>query len=160
MRQRRHFDGPLIWLLLAFAGISAAGGADELPGFTRATIEVRSSQGRQWFKVYLARTPQQQERGLMFVQQLPEDTGMLFPQHPLRRMSMWMKNTLISLDMLFIDQRGRIVCLHEHVAPQSLDIIDCPVPVQAVLEINAGQAASRGIRRGDSVDLHHASLQQ
>jgi uncharacterized membrane protein (UPF0127 family) len=160
MRQRRHFDGPLICLLLTLASVSAAGAADPLPGFARATVEVRSSQGRQWFKVYLARTPQQQERGLMFVQQLPEDTGMLFPQQPPRLMSMWMKNTLISLDMLFIDRRGRIVCLHEHAAPQSLDIIDCPVAVQAVLEINAGQAASRGIRRGDSVDLRHASLQQ
>jgi uncharacterized membrane protein (UPF0127 family) len=142
------------------ASVVLAAAPDDLAGFAHSLLEVRSRQGRQWFKIYLARTPQQQERGLMFVRQLPEDTGMLFPQTTPRPMTMWMKNTLISLDMLFIDAQGKIVCLREHAAPQSLDLIDCPAPVQAVLEINAGQAAKRGIRMGDSVDLRRASSQQ
>ena len=146
--------------LLALSLASMAATPELFSGMTHTLIEIRSSQGRQWFTVYLARTEPQQEQGLMYVRQLPQDTGMLFPQETPRPMTMWMKNTLIPLDMLFIDARGRIVCLREHAEPQSLALIDCPQSVRAVLEINAGEAARRGIKLGDTADLSHASLQQ
>ena len=149
-------------LLVASSGHTATPDLlrEQLRGFARSTLEISSSQGRQWFNIYVASTEQQQMRGLMYVRQLPEDAGMLFPLSAPRLMTMWMKNTLIQLDMLFIDGKGHIVCLRERTVPQSLDLLDCPVPVKAVLEISGGQAAKRGIKLGDSVLFMRASLQQ
>jgi uncharacterized membrane protein (UPF0127 family) len=129
----------------------AALAADELTGVARSTLEIHAKTGMQRLAIYLAVTPEQQERGLMFVRELPADTGMLFPLGSPRPMSMWMKNTLISLDMLFIDQGGRVVCLRERAVPKSEAIISCDRPVKAVLEIGGGQAAKRGLAVGDLV---------
>jgi uncharacterized protein len=85
------------------------------------------------------------------VTSLPSDQGMLFPQQAPRIVSMWMENTLIPLDMLFIDGRGRIVCLIAMAKPLSREILSCPKPVKAVLEIRGGEAVKRGIRVGDRV---------
>ncbi len=153
MRRQRLFSATAVLLLIAHIGSSATPDPlhEQLRDFARSTLEIRSSQGRHWFNIYLARSEAQQMRGLMFVRQLPEDAGMLFPLPAPRPMTMWMKNTLISLDMLFIDSKGHIVCLRERTVPQSLDLLECPVPVKAVLEIAGGQAAKRGIKLGDSV---------
>lgn len=134
---------------LAAAPSRAAAAADE--GFPRSALEIRSSSGRQWFNILIADTEPRQELGLMFVTALPSDQGMLFPQETPRIMTMWMKNTLIPLDMLFIDGRGRIVCLIEQAKPQSLEILSCERPVKAVLELRGGEATKRGIRVGDKV---------
>ena len=69
------------------------------------------------------------------------------------RISMWMKNTYISLDMVFIDSKGRIDYIAERTTPLSLDIIQAPRPIQAVLELNGGAAEHFGIHAGDKV-LH------
>lgn len=122
-------------------------------GFPRSTLEIRSSQGRQLFTIRIADTPERQELGLMYETRLSADEGMLFPQDEPRVVSMWMKNTYIPLDMLFIDNHGRIVCLLANTAPQSLAILSCPKPVKAVLEIGGGESAERGIKVGDRV-LH------
>jgi uncharacterized membrane protein (UPF0127 family) len=122
---------------------------------THVRIEIRTAEGRHWFNASVADTPALQEKGLMFVRSLPEDTGMLFPQPVPRTMSMWMKNTLIPLDMLFIDGAGKIVCLREKAVPESLAIINCDKPVMEVLEIAGGQAAQRHITVGDTV-MHAA----
>ena len=114
-------------------------------------IEIRTAEGRHWFNVSVADTEALQEKGLMFVRSLAEDTGMLFPQRVPRTMSMWMKNTLIPLDMLFIDAAGKIVCLREKAVPESLEIINCDKPVMEVPEIAGGQAAQRHITVGDTV---------
>jgi hypothetical protein len=128
---------------------NAANGDD----FPRSTLEIRSAQGRQSFSIRIADTPERQELGLMYETRLPADEGMLFPQDEPRVVSMWMKNTYIPLDMLFIDSQGRIACLLENTAPQSLAILSCPKPVKAVLEIGGGESAGRGIKVGDRV-LH------
>jgi len=135
-------------LLLALAAMAANG--DDFP---RSTLEIRSAQGRQIFSIRIADTPERQELGLMYETRLPADEGMLFPQDEPRVVSMWMKNTYIPLDMLFIDSHGRIACLLANTAPQSLAILSCPKPVKAVLEIGGGESAGRGIRVGDRV-LH------
>lgn len=119
--------------------------------FQRTTLEIRSAHGRELFQIRIAATAAQQERGLMFETRLAADAGMLFPQSEPRIVTMWMKNTYIPLDMLFIDNGGRIVCLLANARPQSLDILSCPKPVRAVLEIGGGEAAERGIRVGDTV---------
>jgi len=136
-------------LLAPFAADRAASAADG--NFQRSTVVIRGAHGRVLFKVRIAATPAQQERGLMFETRLPADEGMLFPQPAPRVTSMWMKNTYIPLDMLFIDEAGRIACLLANAEPQKLDILSCPKPVVAVLEIGGGEAAEHGIRVGDSV---------
>ena len=89
----------------------------------------------------------------MFVRALAPDESMWFPQREPRIMQMWMKNTLIPLDMLFVDDRGRVACIAERAAPESLAIISCRKPVSGVLEIGGGQAGQRDIRLGDPVDV-------
>ena len=123
--------------------------ADE--GFPRSALEIRGASGRQWFNIRIADTEARRELGLMFVTRMPSDEGMLFPEDQPQVMSMWMKNTYIPLDMLFIDTRGHIVCLLANTKPESLDILSCDKPAKAVLEINGGEAQRRGIKVGDQV---------
>ena len=119
--------------------------------YPRSSLQIQSASGRQDFDVQIADTSERQELGLMFVMSLLPDRGMLFPVSPPRAMTMWMKNTFIPLDMLFIDAHWRIVCLRERTRPRSLDLISCDQPVSAVVEIAGGEAAARRIRIGDTV---------
>lgn len=138
-------------LSLALLGTSVLAGSAVIEGFPDSKLEIRTAAGRHWFNIAVADTPERQQRGLMFVRELPADHGMLFPERPARVMTMWMKNTLISLDMLFIDVQGRVVCIRDHAKPESEDIITCGQPVGAVLELRGGEAARRGIKIGDLV---------
>ncbi len=140
---------PGLLVLASAFGSSLAAAADE--DFPRSTLEIRTAHGGQRFNIRIADTEARQELGLMFQTRLPADEGMLFPQARPRIVTMWMKNTYIPLDMLFIDSHGRIVCLLAMTRPQSLEILSCPKPVKAVLEIGGGEAADRGIRVGDRV---------
>jgi uncharacterized membrane protein (UPF0127 family) len=90
-------------------------------------------------------------QGLMFVRDLPPDRGMLFVEERPRIATMWMKNTYIPLDMLFIDTRGKVVRILPMAQPFSLDILSSLTPIKAVLELRGGEAARRNIRVGDSV---------
>ena len=101
--------------------------------------------------VELATSPAQLEQGLMFRQSLPADAGMLFDFKAPQPAMMWMKNTLIPLDMLFVDGQGRIVSLHERAVPGSLETIGSGAPVRAVVELNGGTVARLGIKPGDRV---------
>lgn len=123
----------------------------DLATFPRSEVRIASSQGTQQFDVWLADTPARETQGLMFVRDLPPGQGMLFVNDVPRPMSMWMKNTYIPLDMLFIDARGRIVRIFAGTTPHSLDILADPAPVKAVLELRGGECAARGIRIGDRV---------
>ena len=87
----------------------------------------------------------------MFRHQLAENAGMLFDYKRPTMATMWMRNTLIPLDMLFVDAQGRIVNIHERAVPQSDDVIAAPAPVRAVIELNGGTAARLGIVPGDKV---------
>lgn len=121
------------------------------PDWPHSALEIRTATGRHWFNIDIADTSERQEQGLMRVPAMPADQGMIFPLDPPRMMYMWMKNTVMSLDMLFIDAHGRIACVRAHAEPYSEAIISCPQRVRAVLEINAGEAERRGIREGDVV---------
>jgi len=87
----------------------------------------------------------------MFVSDLPESMGMVFPVEPPRVENMWMKNTYIELDMLFIDAHGRITKIIQRAAPLSLQTLSSDTVVAAVLELKGGQAAKLGLHTGDSV---------
>ena len=103
------------------------------------------------FEIFVASERNAQARGLMFVREMPDDVGMLFI-HPSERMiSMWMKNTLIPLDMVFMDSSGVVTHIAENTVPGSLDTISSMQPALSILEINGGLAARLGIRPGDLV---------
>jgi uncharacterized protein len=142
-----------LWSLLAL-GIGASApvrAIESLQQFPTSVLTIQTHRGAEWFTVWIADTPERSEQGLMFLQWLPSDQGMLFPQDAPRVMHMWMKNTLIPLDMLFIDAKGRVIAIHERATPRSEDIISSPAAVKAVLELAGGQCAALGIRVGDQV---------
>ncbi len=110
------------------------------------------------YNVEIARTAAQMRRGLMFRDSMPENQGMLFIYQPDRVATMWMKNTILSLDMLFIDSKGLIVNIAENTTPFSLARISSGEPVRAVVELNAGQVEKHGIQIGDRVN--HTAFDQ
>jgi hypothetical protein len=103
------------------------------------------------FQVEMALTMEQQITGLMFRPSVPNDGGMLFDWGMPRASQMWMRNTIASLDMLFIDADGTIHSIAEHTVPQSLAVIDSRGPVRATLELAAGTAERLDIRVGDRI---------
>lgn len=122
-------------------------------------LSIRASDGKTHaFRVEIARTPQEQARGLMHRESLAPDAGMLFLHTSEARQSMWMKNTLIPLDMLFIRRDGRISRIHERAVPGSLESISSRGRVLAVLELRGGTVARLEIRVGDRVE--HAAFKR
>lgn len=146
MLNRRHFVG--IALLLAFVAPSAYA---QLETFPKAELTIVSSSGPHKFTVEVATTPGQMEQGLMFRRSLAPEAGMIFDYSAPSMASMWMKNTLIPLDMLFVDARGRVINIHERAIPGSLEPISAAAPARAVIELNGGTAARLGIKPGDRV---------
>ena len=103
------------------------------------------------FNVEVARTPSQQEAGLMFRRSLPKDQGMLFIYPYQSIVKMWMKNTFIPLDMVFINSKGIVKKIVERTEPLSLNVISSEETVIAVLELNGGTSSRIGLKRGDQV---------
>lgn len=146
---------PIIRILLLLAVFwLPTGQAAAQVGFDRDTVRVVGGDGSERvFAVEMARSADQLAQGLMYRQKLAADAGMLFDFGTPRPVSMWMKNTLIPLDMLFIAVDGRVTGIAQRAVPQSLAIIDSPGPVKAVLELNGGTAQRLGLKVGDRV-LH------
>ncbi|CEG08145.1 hypothetical protein BN961_01558 [Afipia felis] len=115
------------------------------------TLEIVTKSGVKVFNVEIARTTEERERGLMYRKELPDGQGMLFDFSPQQEVSMWMKNTYVSLDMIFIRADGRILRIAENTKPLSERIISSGGPVKAVLEVVAGTARKDGIAAGDRV---------
>jgi hypothetical protein len=103
------------------------------------------------FMVEMATTPEQQTVGLMFRPSVSPDGGMLFDWGTPRESQMWMRNTIASLDMVFINADGTIRSIAEDTVPQSLAVLDSRGPVRATLELAAGTTARLNIRVGDKV---------
>lgn len=103
------------------------------------------------FTVWVADTDARAEQGLMFVSDLPETLGMVFPLEPPRIADFWMKNTYIELDLLFIDTDGRVAKIIQRAVPMSLQRLSSDTPVGAVLELKGGLSAKLGLRPGDTV---------
>lgn len=115
------------------------------------TLEIVTKSGVKVFNVEIARTAEERERGLMYRKELPDGQGMLFDFSPEQEVSMWMRNTYVSLDMIFIRADGRILRIAENTKPLSERIISSGGPVKAVLEVVAGTARKDGIAAGDRV---------
>ena len=144
---RRFLTLPLALLVLIFfpAGPHWRGAADQ------TTLEIVTKSGVRVFQVELAVTNEERATGLMHRKALAEGRGMLFDFKPDQEVSMWMKNTYISLDMIFIRGDGRISRIAENTTPLSEAIIPSRGPVAAVLEVAGGTARKFGIAPGDRV---------
>jgi uncharacterized membrane protein (UPF0127 family) len=151
-----HQTSRALWCVLALTwlGVTHAqiGPIEDLDAFPSANLEITEGKKvKHVFKVWLADTPQRQAQGLMFVRSLPDLRGMLFAYPQPKAISMWMKNTYIPLDMVFIDDHGRIQQIVEQATPHSLDLIRSDQPALAVLEIAGGEAKRLGIHAGQHV---------
>jgi uncharacterized membrane protein (UPF0127 family) len=113
------------------------------------TVESDSGRMRTDFTAELAATPEHRAKGLMFRTELADDHGMLFDFKQTRSVSMWMKNTPVSLDMIFSDDRGVVLFVARNTVPYSEEVITPGVPVYAVFEVKAGTAYRLRIRPGD-----------
>lgn len=144
---------PLVWLVSVqiALGCLSAWAAQTRPAFEMSPLVIETDTDRHEFDVELALTPEQRQWGLMFRDQLDDDEGMLFDFQRTQPVTMWMRNTLISLDMLFIDADGRIRRIAARTAPLSDATIPSGQPVRAVLELRGGRAAELDIEAGDRV---------
>lgn len=115
------------------------------------TLEIVTKTGVHVFSVEMATTEKEKETGLMYRKELPDGKGMLFDFSPEQQISMWMKNTYISLDMIFIRADGRILRIAENTEPESTRIISSGGLAKGVLEVIAGTARKYGIAPGDRV---------
>ena len=114
-------------------------------------LSISSAEATHEFSVEVANDPDEISFGLMERESMDADKGMLFDFTPPREPAMYMKNTLIPLDMLFISSDGSIEMIARNTVPGSLRTISPGVPVKAVLELNGGLAAELGIQPGDTV---------
>ncbi|QNE33063.1 DUF192 domain-containing protein [Sphingomonas sp. NBWT7] len=135
---------------------AAASAGNEAAPAALTPVTITSATGRHVFKVEMARTQPQQQRGLMYRTNIPADGGMLFSPYPPeggppREASFWMKNTPSPLDIIFIRADGTIARIAENTVPFSEAQVPSGEPVAAVLEINGGRAAELGIAEGDKV---------
>ncbi len=114
-------------------------------------LQIVTASGTHTFTVEIAETPAQKERGLMFRRTLADDAGMLFPYTPPQEIAMWMRNTYISLDMVFIRADGTVHRIEKGTQPFSERVIASGGDVLAVLEIRAGISDRIGLKPGDRV---------
>jgi hypothetical protein len=139
-------------LVLMFWASLAAGAAAETSSLAKLEpVTVATEMGATMFTAEIADTAELRARGLMFRHKLPPDRAMLFDFGEPRAVSMWMKNTYIPLDMLFIRKDGTIAAIAENTMPLSQDIIGVQEPVLGVLELAAGTARRIGLKRDDKV---------
>lgn len=151
---RRHLL-PLVLCLALLPAAARAQGGEPQPILEQEPLTIETASGPVDFTVEMARRPSEQSRGLMFRQLVPPGTGMLFVHAAPRRVTMWMRNTPTSLDMLFIDETGVIETIARRTTPFSTDVISSGGPVTGVLEILGGEADRLGIAEGDRVRHPH-----
>lgn len=141
----------MIRFLTAFAIAAATWVQFAVAQLPVSPLSITSGDKTHAFTVEIASTPEAIQQGLMFRTELAPDAGMLFDFEQVRPASMWMKNTLIPLDMLFMDETGKIVAIARNAVPGSTRSLGPGVPVRAVLELPGGRARELGIVPGDIV---------
>ncbi len=142
--------GKALFLCLTLA--IAAPGLASAQELSPDPLVVRTADGAFSFDVELALTGEERAVGLMNRESMADDAGMLFRFESVRPVTMWMRNTLIPLDMVFIREDATVAGVHENAVPLSEAIIASPEPVRYVLELNGGKAAEIGIAEGDIIE--------
>lgn len=147
------------------AALACASSAEPAPPATTPpkaatpTVVVETTAGkRHAVKVELARTPNEQSRGLMYRKELADDAGMLFVFPAASVHAFWMRNTLLSLDMIFISDDGLVVGIVERAQPLTETLRDVGQPSRYVLEVNGGWCAAHGVKAGDRVRFEDVLL--
>ena len=142
---------------LAFLLSGQQQASDDLDtAFGKDTLIISANESACWFfDIYVASNRSQQMRGLMHVRELPEFTGMIFVYRQAGIRSMWMKNTYIPLDMLFIRGDGVVSSVAANTTPHSLESVASVEPVNFVLELNSGMAERLGIGEGSRIIFTH-----
>lgn len=149
---------------LALAACSTQGSAGDaaatvepavhpVSGLAVVPLTVTNGNGqRHRFRVEVAATGQEQQRGLMFRTQMGADEGMIFPLAQVRMASFWMHNTVIPLDIIFIGPDKKVINIAANAVPYSDESLPSTAPAMAVLELNGGRAAALGIGPGSQVE--------
>jgi len=141
-----------LFFIGAIPAIATVAFAQQAVQFSSEPLTIKTAKGTtQAFTVELAVTEEQREYGLMFRKAMPEDHGMLFTFEKTRSVMMWMENTPLALDMLFLDDTGTVTHIHENAVPYSKAIINSGGPVKYVIELNGGVAIKLGLGVGDKV---------
>jgi hypothetical protein len=141
----------LVVVIGMFPLAAQAQGASFQDSSPRRALEIVTKARSQTFEVEVASTREQRARGLMFRKELPERRGMLFDFGREQEIRMWMKDTLIPLDMIFIESDGRVLRIEQNAERESLSVISSGGPARLVLEVKAGTAKRFGISAGDRV---------
>ena len=139
------------WLAVALVAAFAAIAGNGVRAASFGTLEIATKSGVHIFSVEMATTEEEKQKGLMYRKELADGKGMLFDFSPEQQISMWMKNTYISLDMIFIRADGRVLRIAENTEPESTRIISSGGLARGVLELPAGSAQKYGIAPGDRV---------
>lgn len=134
-------------------GPATVAAQDILPPGPRSALTVETATGVYPFEVEVADEGHERAQGLMYRRNLPQDQGMLFDMEATRQAGFWMRNTFVSLDIIFIGEDGRVRTVAERAEPLSEAVIDSGVPIRFVLELVAGSARRIGLEPGDRV--HH-----
>jgi uncharacterized membrane protein (UPF0127 family) len=143
-----------VFMAAANVAVPQDAAPEPLSSFPQSMLAIRTGSGNVVnFKIWEADTPKREEQGMMFIREMNEHTGMLFMFPENRRVTMWMKNTYVSLDLLFLNAQGKIDYIAARAAPQSEALIGPRTPEFAVLELKGGACDSFGIKIGDTV-LH------
>ena len=121
-------------------------------GLDQLALTIVSGGKTHRFTVEVARSPEQQQTGMMNRNALAPNRGMIFPYETPQSVAFWMKNTLIPLDLIFIAPGGKILRIEENAVPYSLDQIPSGGPIEAVLELAGGRSAELKLKAGDQVD--------
>ncbi|TVZ64129.1 hypothetical protein BCL32_4338 [Rhizobium mongolense USDA 1844] len=138
--------------LALFFILAVSAFAQQQPHFDKEPLVIQTASGRMLnFTVEIAASNEQRQYGLMFRKEMAEDAGMIFDFGQPRRVTMWMENTILPLDMLFIDSGGTIRHIKENAVPYSRAIIDSMGEVKYVVELNAGVVRKFEIKVGDKV---------
>ena len=152
------FGRKFITLVLAASVFAVSGGASVPPDCTESLVSLRGDWGQAQFSVEIADDRAERAQGLMNRQSMARSEGMLFVYEQPQSVSFWMDNTLIALDMIFVDATGLVVRVHENAVPLDRTPIPGGEAVLMVLEINAGLASIFGISPGSQ--LRHPMLSQ
>ena len=151
-----HARSALLLASISLALLAASSGSVGAARLKVEGLDVVTHQGVRHFTVEVADTEASRDRGLMFRKSLAADRGMLFEFHTPQPVAFWMKNTLIPLDMLFIDAGGHVISIASNAVPLSEAQIPSGGDILEVLELRGGRAAQIGVEPGDLVRLRIA----
>ena len=146
------FAAALFSLAPASSPVLAQAPAQQQAETSLEPLTIVTTSGPHVFSVEVMRTDEERAKGLMFRRFMPQDRGMLFDFKREEQVAMWMKNTYLALDMVFMDRTGKVVNVAQNAEPLSERIIPSRAPTYAVLELNAGVAKAIDLKVGERVE--------